>query len=124
MELVLALVLLYASFFLVAMANITGMLIFVLAVSVVASLLGAAVWVLARGGWRQATGVQRLITVLGLLMGLGMALSYWLLDLGQAVDHFNRRPWRCPSPAGVPTLSTRPLRRGCYSAGAARRAAR
>ena len=29
----------------------------------VASLLGAAVWVLARGGWRQATGLRRAITI-------------------------------------------------------------
>jgi predicted dienelactone hydrolase len=45
------------------------------------------VWVLARGGWRHATGVQRLITLLGLLIGLGglAAGATWLLGAGQTV---------------------------------------
>ncbi len=86
--LVFALVLLYVSFFIGATVNPAGMLIFMLDVIVVASLLGAAVWVLARGGWRTATGIQRLITGLGLVLGLtGLAAGgNWLLDAGQAVE--------------------------------------
>jgi hypothetical protein len=85
--LVLALVLLYVSFFEIAMANVPGMLIFLLGLIGIGSLLGAAGWVLARGGWRHATGAQRLLTVLGLLIGLGglAAGAAWLLDAGQAV---------------------------------------
>ena len=85
--LVFALVLLYVSFFKGAMASTTGMLILMLGVIVVASLLGAAGWVLARG-WRKASGVQRVITVLGLVLGLaGLAAgANWLLDAGQTVE--------------------------------------
>ena len=88
--LALALVLLFVSFFAGTMGSVspTGMLIFLLGVILVASLLGAAVWVLARGGWRKATGVQRVITALSLVLGLsGLAAgSYWLLDAGPAVE--------------------------------------
>ena len=69
--LVTSLVLLYVGLFIAASVSPTGMLLFMLGAIVVASLLGAGVWVLARGGWRAATGVQRLITVLGLVLGLG-----------------------------------------------------
>ena len=87
--LVLALVLVYVSFFVgTSPVSPAGMLIFMLEVIVVASLLGAAVWVLARGGWREASGVQRVITVLGLVLGLGglVAGAYWLFDAGQTVE--------------------------------------
>ncbi len=86
--LVLTLVLLYLSFFKTALASQMGMLLFLLAVIVVASLLGAGVWVLARGGWRKATSIQRAITDLGLVLGLGglAAGAYWLLDAGQTVE--------------------------------------
>jgi hypothetical protein len=87
--LVVAFVLLFVSFFISIMGSVspTGMLIFMLRVIVVASLLGAAVWVLARGGWRKTTNVQRLITLLGLVLGLaGMgAGANWLLNAGPAV---------------------------------------
>ena len=86
--LVLTLVSLYVSFFISAMASSTGMLMFMLAVIVIVSLLGAAVWTLARGGWRRATGVQRLIIVLGLVLGLGglAAGANWLIDAGPDVE--------------------------------------
>ena len=79
--------LLFVSFFMGAMASTTGTLLFLLAVVVVMSLLGAGMWVLARGGWPQATGIQRALTVLCLILGLGglAAGAYWLLDAGQAV---------------------------------------
>ena len=86
--LVFALFLLYMSLFKSIMASPIGMLILMLVVIMVASLLGAAVWVLARGGWRAATGVQRGITVLGLVLGLGglIAGANWLLDAGPIVE--------------------------------------
>jgi predicted dienelactone hydrolase len=88
--LVFALVLLFVSFFASIMGSVspTGMLIFMLEVIVVASLLGSAVWVLVRGGWRQAAGVQHVITVLCLVLGLaGLAAgANWLLDAGQTVE--------------------------------------
>lgn len=87
--LVFSLVLLFVSFFISILGQFSpaGMLLFMLEVIVVASLLGAAVGVLARGGWRKATGVQRLITVLGIMLGLaGLgAGANWLLNAGQAV---------------------------------------
>ena len=86
--LVTSLVLLYVGLFIAAMVTSTGMLLFMLGVIVIASMLGAAVWVLARGRWRRATGVQRLITVLGLVLGLGglAAGAHWLLGNGSAVE--------------------------------------
>jgi len=86
--LVIALVLLYVSFFIASPASPLGMLTFMLEVIVVASLLGAAVWVLARNGWRRATSVQRVITVLGLALGLGgfAAGANWLLGAGHTVE--------------------------------------
>lgn len=99
-----ALVLLYVSFFVASTVNPAGMLIFMLEAIVVASLLGAAVWVLARGGWRQATGVQRLITVLGLLLGVAgtLAGANWLFDAGQAVAP-------PPNAAAIAAVQVRPL---------------
>ena len=86
--LVFSLVLLYVSFFIKTPASPVGMLILMLGVIVVASLLGAAVWVLARGRWGAATGVQRVITVLGLMLGLGglVAGANWLFSAGQSVE--------------------------------------
>lgn len=86
--LVVSLVLFYLAFFKAIEASRSGMLFFMLGVIVAASLLGAAVWVLARGGWRRANGVQRLITVLGLVLGLGglAAGASWLLGAGSAVE--------------------------------------
>ena len=86
--LVFALVLMYVSFFINAFASPAGMLSFMLVVTVVVSLLGAAMGVLVRGGWRAASGGQRLITLLGLALGLGglTAGVSWLLDAGQAVE--------------------------------------
>ncbi len=86
--LVFTLLLLYVSFLITIYASPTGKLVLILGVIVVASLLGAAVWVLARGGWRKATRVQRAITVLGLGLGLGglTAGAIWLFGPGQAVE--------------------------------------
>ncbi len=86
--LVTSLVLLYVGLFIAATVSLTGTLLFMLAVIVVASLLGAGVWVLARGGWRTATVVQRLITVLGLVLALGglAAGAIWLLGSGSPVE--------------------------------------
>lgn len=51
---------------------------------VVASSLGAGIAVLARGGWREATRIQRTIAVAGLALGVaGLVLgAAWLLDDG------------------------------------------
>ena len=85
--LVVALVLLYLAFFIVAPTSMSGMLFFMLGVIVAASLMGAAVWMLVRGGWGRASGLQRIIAVLGLVLGLGglAAGANWLLAPGQAV---------------------------------------
>jgi len=63
------------------------MVIFMLGMIAIASLLGAALWVLARG-WRQATAIQRVITVLGLGLGLVglVAGATWLLGAGQSIE--------------------------------------
>ena len=86
--LVSAFVLLFVSFFISILGQFspTGMLLFSLAVVVIASLLGAAVWVLARGS-RKTTSVQRLRPILGLVLGLaGLAVgAIWLLDAGPNV---------------------------------------
>lgn len=86
--LVVSLVLLYLAFFKAIEASRSGMLFFMLGVIVAASLLGAAVWVLARRGWGRAAGAQRVITVLGLVLGLGglVAGARWLLGSGPAVE--------------------------------------
>jgi len=51
---------------------------------VAASLLGAGVAVLARGGWSEASRVQRIITISGLTLGaVGLVFgTIWLLDDG------------------------------------------
>jgi dienelactone hydrolase len=86
--LVTSLVLLYVGLFIAASVSPTGILFFTLGTIMVASLLGAGVWVLARGGWRAATRVQRLITVLGLVLGVGglTAAAIWLFNAGPAVE--------------------------------------
>jgi hypothetical protein len=83
----LALALLYVSFKISVSISLPGFLVLILGVIGVASLLGAAVWVLARGGWRAATGIQRASIFLGLVIGLGglAAGANWLLNPGQNV---------------------------------------
>jgi len=53
----------------------------------VSSLLGAAVWVLLRGGWRSATKAQRAVIGLGLILGLVGLIGggAWLLNDGSPV---------------------------------------
>lgn len=64
----------------------TGLLI-ILGIVTISSLLGAAAAVLVRGGWKDTTTVQRLVTITGLLLGLGgLVLGLgWLLDDGYPV---------------------------------------
>ncbi len=84
----LSLALLYVSFFIGGTISLPGFLVVILGVVGVASLLGAAMWVLARGGWRAATGIQRAITLLGLVLGLGsfIAGAVWFLGAGHKVE--------------------------------------
>ncbi len=86
--LVLALVLLYVSFFMEGFPTPAGIVVTMLAAILVTSLLGAAVWVLARRGWKDTTDVQLAITLLGLLLGLiGLGYgAYWLLNAGPVVE--------------------------------------
>ncbi|MBN1657095.1 MAG: MFS transporter [Anaerolineae bacterium] len=58
------------------------------ALGVVLSLLGAGVCVLARGGWRRASAVRRVVMVVGSLAGLvGLVLGgCWLLYEGQPIE--------------------------------------
>jgi len=67
-----------------ALPVLLGSLAVVLGMIVVASSLGAAISVLARGGWSVATRARRTITVIGLALGVaGLALgATWLLDDG------------------------------------------
>ncbi|UCC89676.1 MAG: hypothetical protein JSV81_10285 [Anaerolineales bacterium] len=86
--LVLALVLLYVSFFMEGIPTPVGIVVTMLAAILVASLVGAAVWVLARGGWKDTTEVQLAITLAGLMLGLiGLGYgAYWLLNAGPVVE--------------------------------------
>ncbi len=67
-----------------ALPVLFGILAFVLGATVIASLLGASIAVLARGGWREATGRRRTIAVAGLALGAAGLLwgVAWLLDDG------------------------------------------
>ena len=67
-----------------ALPVLLGLLALVFVAVVVASSLGAGVAVLARGGWREATRVQRTIAVVGLALGsAGLTFgAAWLLDDG------------------------------------------
>ena len=59
-----------------------------LAVIVVSSLLGGAVWVLVRGGWKDSSAAQRVMTAAGLLLGLaGLGAGvFWSVCDGPAVE--------------------------------------
>ncbi|UCC64764.1 MAG: MFS transporter [Anaerolineae bacterium] len=85
--LVAALVLLYVSFGIGVMVNVSGLILLLLAMVVVASLTGAGVWVLVRG-WRDLTNVQLVVTLVGLGLGLlGLLFgAFWLLHAGPSVQ--------------------------------------
>jgi len=74
----------FALLALTAMSVSIGVITVGLGTLAVASLLGASVLELASGGWRQATNVQRAITLGGLLLGLAGLIGggVWLLDAG------------------------------------------
>jgi dienelactone hydrolase len=57
-------------------------------VFVIACVLGAAVWVLVRGGWKQATLVRRVIIAAGLVAGLVGVVGggYWFLRDGRPIE--------------------------------------
>ncbi len=61
-----------------------GMVAVVLGIIVFCSLLGAGLWVLVRGSWPKLTAVRRVITLVGLVLGLagtlGGAYGLWLYD--------------------------------------------
>jgi predicted dienelactone hydrolase len=115
--LVTSLVLLYVGLFLAAIVAPAGMLLFMLAVVVVASLVGAAVWVLLRG-WRTASGIQRLTTVLGLLIGLGglAAGAIWLLGPGLAIEPPLNAAAMSAAAQVAPLAMPDPSQRGPYEA--------
>lgn len=89
--LVATLPLLIMSFF--APASVPGAVVVGLGAMVVCSLLGAGLGVLLRGGWPRLTAVQRVITVVGLVLGLGGVLGgggwLWLDDGAPAAPPTN-----------------------------------
>jgi hypothetical protein len=69
---------------LTALTAISGFLAVLLGMLAVASLLGAGIWVLANGGWRESSPLRRSIAVMGLGVGLvgATAGGGWLLSEG------------------------------------------
>jgi dienelactone hydrolase len=63
-----------------ALPVVWGMVAVVLGVIVFCSLLGASLWVLVRGSWPRLTAVRRVITLVGIVLGLAGTLGggYWL----------------------------------------------
>jgi dienelactone hydrolase len=77
---------------LTALTAISGFLAVLLGTIAVASLLGAGIWVLANGGWRESSPLRRSIAVMGLGVGLVGAVTGggWLLgDGSQATPPVN-----------------------------------
>ncbi len=104
--------LLFLSFF---MLNV-GFLVVALAIVIISSLLGAAVWVIARGGWKSAAKAQRFMIGAALLVGVvGLGGGgYWLLTDGKPVT----QPVNAASQAGaavVPLALADPSQPGSYA---------
>ncbi len=65
----------------------TRYVVILLAIVVVASLLGAVLWVLLRGGWKQSSTARRIVLVVGLILGLVGTVGggAWLLSDGRTL---------------------------------------
>jgi dienelactone hydrolase len=96
--------------------NLLGTAVLTIAIILPASLLGAGVWSLARGGWRQQPSVRRGLALVSLLLGAGGLIAglLWYNWPGPAVTPVVNAAWQ--NVAQIPTITAAdPAQPGPYA---------